>query len=139
MFVYDSSDPASAASTFAVNPNITAADLAPVDAAGNANGNANQLAALADTPVAGAGNRSFTDFFGQIAAAVGQASATAQENQQAQQQVLTQTETLRDQSSGVSLDDQASLLLQYQRSYQAAAQLLTTLNTMMDAIIRGRC
>jgi flagellar hook-associated protein 1 FlgK len=47
---------------------------------------------------------------------------------------LTQTETLRDQSSGVSLDDQASLLLQYQRSYQAAAQLLTTLNTMMDSL-----
>ena len=108
-----------------------------MDAAGNANGNANQLAALADTPVASAGNRSFTDFFGQIAAAVGQASATAQENQQAQQQVLTQTETLRDQSSGVSLDDQASLLLQYQRSYQAAAQLLTTLNTMMDSLFEN--
>ncbi len=137
LFVYDSSDPTSAAGTFAVNPNITAAGLAPVDASGNANGNANQLAALADTPVAGAGNRSFTDFFGQIAAAVGQASATAQENQQAQQQVLTQTETLRDQSSGVSLDDQASLLLQYQRSYQAAAHLLTTLNTMMDAIFEA--
>jgi flagellar hook-associated protein 1 FlgK len=134
LFVYDSSDPTAAAGTLAVNPNITPDDLAPVDSSGNANGNANQLAALASTPVASADNQSFTDFFGQIAAAVGQDSATAQENQQAQQQVLTQTETLRDQSSGVSLDDQASLLLQYQRSYQAAAQLLTTLNTMMDSL-----
>jgi flagellar hook-associated protein 1 FlgK len=132
LFVYDASDPTAAAGTFALNPDITPDELAPVDASGNANGNANQLAALADAPSASAGNRSFTDFFGQIAAAVGQYSATAQENQQAQQQVLTQTETLRDQSSGVSLDAQAALLLQYQRSYQAAAQLLTTLNTMMD-------
>jgi flagellar hook-associated protein 1 FlgK len=133
LFVYDASDATLAAGTLAVNPNMTTAGLAPVDAAGNANGNANQLAALADTASGSLGNQSFTDFFSQIAAAVGQESATAEDNQQTQQQVVTQTQSLRDQSSGVSLDEQAVMLLQYQRSYQAAAKLLTTINSIMDA------
>jgi flagellar hook-associated protein 1 FlgK len=135
LFVYDASDPTLAAASFAVNPNIAPAGLAPVDAAGNANGNANQLAALADSTSAGLGNLSFTGFFSQIAAAAGRESASAKDNQQTQQQVVSQTRTLRDQSSGVSLDDQAVMLLQYQKSYQAAARLLTTLNSMLDTTI----
>ena len=134
LFVYDASDATAAARTFALNPAITGDGLAPVDAAGNANGNAIQLAGLANSANSIAGF-SFGDFFSQIAAGVGRESATAQTGQQAQERVVTQTRTLRDHVSGVSLDEQAILLLQFQRSYQAVARLLTTIDGIMDTTI----
>jgi flagellar hook-associated protein 1 FlgK len=37
--------------------------------------------------------------------------------------------------SGVSLDEEASNLLLYQRAYQAAAQAITTVNQMLETVI----
>ena len=136
LFVYDNSDPTVAAASFALNPAITPDQLAPVDAQGNANGNANQLASLASSTSAGGVNGlTFGDFFSGIASYVGQESSTASTNQQAQQQVVTQTEALRDQASGVSLDDQAVALLSFQKGYEATARLLTTLNSIAETAI----
>jgi len=133
LFVYDASDPTKASGSFAVNSNITADTLAPVDASGNANGNALQLASLASSSSAGGINGStFGAFFSGITTSAGQESATAQQNQQTQQQVVAQTRSLRDQISGVSLDEQAVMLMQFQRSYQAAARVLTTINSILD-------
>jgi len=136
LFVYDNSDPTAAAGSFALNPAITSGQLAPVDAQGNANGNANQLASLASSTSAGGVNGlTFGDFFSGIASYVGQESSTATTNQQAQQQVVTQTKALRDQASGVSLDDQAVALLGFQKGYEATARLLTTLNDIAETTI----
>jgi flagellar hook-associated protein 1 FlgK len=136
LFVYDNSDPTAAAGSFALNPAITPDQLAPVDAQGNANGNANQLASLASSTSAGGVNGlTFADFFSGIASYVGQESSTASTNQQAQQQVVTQTRALRDQVSGVSLDDQAVALLSFQKGYEATARLLTTLNDIAETTI----
>lgn len=134
LFVYDHSDPTAAAGSLSVNPNIAPADLAPVDSQGNSNGNALQLAALATSSNA-IGGLGFGDFFSGIAAAVGRESATAQNNQQTQQQVVAQVRSLRDQTSRVSLDEQAVMLLEFQRSYQAVARLLTTLNDVAETTI----
>jgi len=49
--------------------------------------------------------------------------------------VAAQATTLRDNVSGVSLDEQAVDVLQFQRSYQAAAQVLTVLNNLVDATL----
>ena len=55
-----------------------------------------------------------------------------------QQASLTQLTTQQDTLSGVNLDTEASNLTQYQRSYQAAAQVLTTINELLaDAINMG--
>ncbi len=51
---------------------------------------------------------------------------------------LTQLTTQRDAYSGVSLDDEAANLTQYQQSYQAAAKVLSVLDQLMaDAINIG--
>jgi len=136
LFVYDNSDPTAAAGSFALNPAITPDQLAPVDAQGNANGNANQLASLANSTSAGSVNGlTFGDFFSGIASFVGRESSTASTNQQSQQGVVTQTRALRDQASGVSLDDQAVLMMQFQKGYEATARLLTTLNSIAETTI----
>ena len=135
MFTYNNADATLAAGTLAVNPAITPAQLAPVDASGNANGNANQLAALANSSGAQVNGQSFVSFFGGIAASAGQENATAQSNATTQQQIVSQTQSQRDQISGVSLDAQAADILQFQRAYQSVARVLTIVNSLADSII----
>lgn len=137
LFTYDNSDATLAAGSLAVNPAITPDQLAPVDASGNANGNANQLAALADTNNAQAqiNGEDFVSFFAGIAAAAGQANSTATTNQTVQQQVVTTAQSQRDQISKVSLDGQAAEVLEFQRAYQAVAQVLTVVNDLVSSIL----
>ncbi len=135
LFTYNNADATFAAGTLAVNPAITPDQLAPVDASGNANGNANQLASLATGTAGQINGQSFVSFFGGIAAAAGQENATAASNQTLQQQVVSQTQAQRDQISGVSLDGQAAELLQFQRAYQAVAHVLTVINSLADSIL----
>jgi len=132
LFTYNSANPATAASTLALNTAITPDQLAPVDASGNANGNANALAALENpTGTQGTiGGSSYIQYFGQIAGDAGQENSTATANEQAQQQVAAQATTLRGQVSGVSLDTEASAVLQFQQAYQATAQVLTVLDNL---------
>jgi flagellar hook-associated protein 1 FlgK len=132
LFTYNSANSATAASTLALNTAITPDQLAPVDASGNANGNANALAALENpTGTQGTiGGSSYIQYFGQIAGGAGQENSTATANEQAQQQVAAQATTLRGQVSGVSLDTEASAVLQFQQAYQATAQVLTVLDNL---------
>ena len=51
--------------------------------------------------------------------------------------VLQQTADNRDSVSGVSLDEEGINLLQYQRSYTAAARLMTTLDEALDVLINN--
>jgi flagellar hook-associated protein 1 FlgK len=137
LFVYDSSDPTAAAGSLRLNSNLTTAQLAPVDSAGNANGNAILLASLSDATattgkIDGLGP---VAFLSQIAAFIGKESSAATDGQQSQQQVAAQARTLRDQVSGVSLDEQAISLIDFQRSYQATARVLTTLSDLLQTTI----
>ena len=136
LFNYNNADPTLAASSFAVNPNMTAATLAPVDSSGNSNGNALKLASLATSTASGGINgQTFTLFFAGIAQAVGNANASATNDQQTQQQIVTQAENLRDQVSAVSLDAQAVQLQQFQQSYQAVAKLINVLDSIAQTTI----
>jgi flagellar hook-associated protein 1 FlgK len=78
---------------------------------------------------------SYVQFFGQIAASVGQANQTAQNNQTSQQQVVSQAQSLQNSISGVSLDSTATQVLQFQRAYQAVSRVLTIVNTIADSIL----
>src|ERR1039457_6644649 len=127
--------PTDAAATLEVNPAITASQLAPVDSAGNSNGNANRLAALENTPLTQLGGMSLTQYFGQVTSAIGTENQNATDNEQSQQQIVAQATTLVNQVSGVSLDQEATNILQFQRAYQATAQVLTVINTLADSLI----
>ena len=77
-------------------------------------------------------DRAFSGYFAGIAASVGQENQTATNNHTTQQSVVTQAQSLQQQISGVSLDDQATDLMQYQKAYQAVASLITTINTLAE-------
>jgi flagellar hook-associated protein 1 FlgK len=97
------------------------------------NDNATALANLSTANIVGGQTASgfLASFLGQI----GSDAAGATTNNTAQQATLTQLTTQRDSLSGVSLDEEASNLTQYQRSYQAASQVFTIVDSLMASAI----
>jgi len=90
-----------------------------------------QLAQLGATSQSALGNQTFNDHYDATVGALGDSLQTANTqvtNQAAVKQMLaTQVSSV----SGVSVDQEMTSLMAYQRAYQASAQLVTTLNTMM--------
>lgn len=103
-------------------------------AAGN-NQNILALAQLVDKPQASLGNLTFTEAYNQAVAGLGQELNTIN-NRVADQKVVTDMlSSARDAVSGVSLDEEMTELVKYQRAYQASARLITTVNEMFDEVM----
>ena len=140
LFAYSSGFPTAVAGTLAVNPAITAAKLAPVSTGPPSVGNgvASELAQLTHPSSAAdmLSGMSYTDFYSSIASHVGTLASGASTAQKAQTQVLTQAQNMRAQTSGVSLNDQAALLLEFQQSYQASAQAISTVSNTIKTFLQ---
>ncbi len=139
LFTYDPARPSSAAQTLSVSATLTADQLAAIDPGPPevSNGIPLRLANLA-TPQSAADEIdriSYTQYFGNIAASLGAAISDAQSNQSTQQQLVTQTQDLRQQSSGVSLDAEAIKILEFQRSYQAVSKMVTILDNLTQTVV----
>jgi flagellar hook-associated protein 1 FlgK len=113
------------------NSNAVAAAAPGEGSAGNAN--ASVLAALSSAGIVSSQTASgfLASFLGQI----GSDTSAATTNNSAQQATLTQLTTQRDSLSGVSLDEEAANLTQYQRAYQAAAQVFNIANSVMASAL----
>ncbi len=137
LFSYGTSSSTAVASTLAVSSGITASQLAPVDPGppSVANGIAQKLAQLQNSS-ATANGMSFTDFYSAIASNIGTLESNASQAQTTQAQVLAQAQSARSQMSGVSLNDQAADLLQFQDAYQASAQVLSTINNTIQYLMQ---
>lgn len=66
---------------------------------------------------------------------IGQSSALAQQAQTTQDSVTSAVSTLQNSASGVNTDEEISNLLTYQRAYQASAQVLNTMNSMLGTLL----
>jgi flagellar hook-associated protein 1 len=117
-----------AALTLSVNPLTPDQIAAASPGATGGNGNALALAALANAPVAG--GYTFAQAYGNIGGQVGSDLSSAQNNSTTDQSLLSQAETLRQQISGVSLNEQAEGLMEYERSFDAISKMLSVLNDL---------
>jgi flagellar hook-associated protein 1 FlgK len=139
LFTYDSAAPAA---TITVNPAMTPDNLAAITPATGttaevSNGVPLALAALA-SPVQDAdkvNGVSYSQFYGQMAARVGTALSDATSGQDVQQSLLSQSKDLRQQLQGVSLDEEATILMQFQRAYQANSKFVTVLDQLTQSAI----
>jgi flagellar hook-associated protein 1 FlgK len=131
LFSYDTAT--DAASSFAVT-DITPDQIAaaPAGSAGG-NGNAVALAQLANAP--SINGLTFTAFYADLGAQVGNDVATAQQDQTQAQDQLTQAQTQRTTQSGVSLNDEATQLLQFQQAYQAVGKMVSVLDQLTETVI----
>jgi flagellar hook-associated protein 1 FlgK len=91
-------------------------------------GNANALAMVG---LQSGYSSSYNTLVAQIGLDVDQAETVVSQDEA----YLKQLNTLRDSKSGVSLDEELTNLVMYQRSYQASAKLITTVADMMDTVI----
>lgn len=103
----------------------------------NSNNIALQLASL-ENPSNSAdeiNGQSYTAFFAGIASNVGAQLSAAQTNQSSQQDVVTQAQSLRQQISGVDLNEEATRVLELQSSYQAASKMITVIDNMTQSVL----
>jgi len=135
LFTYDATSATASAATLAVNPAMTASQLAPVDPGPPvvSNGNALKLAALDSTSQINGLN--LTQYFGSLVSRVGNAASTADTQATAQQGLVAQAKNLRQQLSGVSLDEEAIRLVQLQRSYQAASRIVSVVDQLAQTLL----
>jgi flagellar hook-associated protein 1 len=113
------------------DPQAVAAAAAGEGSSGS--GNAIAMADLATANIVGA--QTAPGFLASFLGQIGNDTAGATANNAAQQATLTQLTSQRNSLSGVSLDEEASNLTQYQRSYEAAAKVLSIVNTIMASAL----
>ena len=75
------------------------------------------------------------DFYASIVFGVGSDTANALADTNASQLILRQLQDQRASVSGVSLDEEASNIIRYQSSYEAAARVVTTVSTLLDLAV----
>src|SRR5271165_1214617 len=130
LFAYNAAAPSKTLSVSAItNQQIAAASAASP----GGNDNAIALSQLQSaTPI---GGFTFTQAFGNLSADVGRDISDASNNQTTGQSLLAQAQTLRSNASSVSLDEEATRLIQYQQAYEATSKLITVINEMTQTLI----
>ena len=108
---------------------------APTPFAPGDNRNALALAQLKNANTMSGGTTTFSNYYNTLVSTVGLDVQTAQSVVTQDAAFTKQLETLRNSYSGVSLDEELTDLIKYQRSYQASAKLITTVDGMMQALL----
>lgn len=90
-----------------------------------------ELARLRQLPLAGLDNKTIPDYYSALVAELGEHARSASTGQENQKIILQNLQAEREAVSGVNMDEEMANLLRYQRSYQAAAHLVS----VMDAAI----
>lgn len=83
----------------------------------------------------GASTTTLDGFYQQLVARVGVDTDQAQRMAQVQQGVLDAAQARRDGVSGVNLDEEMADMVRFQKSYNAAARMITTLDEMLETIV----
>jgi flagellar hook-associated protein 1 len=137
LFTYDSTSPADVAASLSLNPAVTPSQLAATDPGPPpvSNGIALKLAGLNNATGGQINGLSFTQYFGSLVSRVGNAASDANTSASAQAQLVTQAKNLRQQISGVSMDEEAVNLVQLQSSYQAVSKVVNIVDQLTQALM----
>lgn len=95
---------------------------------------AGKFGAVDQTPVSGA---SFNDFYSANVAQMGVDVQQAERMTEGQDVLVTHLTNQRESFSGVSLDEEMTNLVMYQKSYSAAARMVTMMDELLDKIVNG--
>lgn len=99
------------------------------------NRNALLLAEVLDAEQESLGGASVNDFYNSIISSVAQGSAAEQATAQGLQTYVDSLNAQRDQYSGVSLDEEAVRLIEFQQAYAAAARVIQTADELFQILV----
>jgi flagellar hook-associated protein 1 len=143
LFEFSSSDPLQAASSLQLNQSVPSSEMAQRLASVQtgppvvANGVALELADLANAanPANRVGGVGFLSFYGSVAASIGAGVQIASDWQNRSEGLLAQAQAIRQDVSGVSLDEEAARILEVQRGYQAISRVVAMIDEMADSLM----
>lgn len=117
---------AAAGSAGAVGNNVNARALADLQVAANS----------VDTNGDGVGDSGpFSTFIGSVVNRIGTDAQGFQARSSNDENLLTALQTQRDRVSGVDLDEEATIMLAFQRGYQASARFVSVINQLTDQLV----
>ncbi|HIJ95312.1 MAG TPA: flagellar hook-associated protein FlgK [Desulfuromonadales bacterium] len=125
-----------AAANFKLDLGLTSSTIAASssDQLPGDNSNALKIAKLANgqTTPAATPTATFSSFYSSFVSSFGMDVQSSKAIVAQDDAYMKQLTALRDSNSGVSLDEELTNLLKYQRSYQASAKVITTVSDMLD-------
>ena len=78
---------------------------------------------------------SFADQYSETVTTVGSAVSRAKSDQGVAESQLTSAQARLDETSGVSLDEEFTALIKFQRAYQASARMIKIADELMQQIV----
>jgi flagellar hook-associated protein 1 FlgK len=124
----------------AASMSVVMTDPNQIAAAGAGDGtgddsNAIALAALNSSTSTIVGGKTPSNYYANFVTTLGSTVSAVKTENTAQEASVTQLQTQNDALSGVNLNDEASSMTTLERSYQAASQVFTMLNTVMASAL----
>ena len=91
---------------------------------------------LQNSDVNGQNSGSFQDIFNKTVTEVGSTVRSSQMEAQDAESTRDEAEALENEKAGVSLDDEAASLIQFQQAYSANARIIQTARELFDSLLR---
>jgi flagellar hook-associated protein 1 FlgK len=102
------------------------------------NRNALAISNLQNIHLFNGGRTTADDFYNSIVSDIGVASARNNETLTQNRSILSQLGKMRDQVSGVSIDEETTNLMQFQHAFDASAKVIKTADEMLDTVLSLR-
>jgi flagellar hook-associated protein 1 FlgK len=99
-------------------------------------GNAMAIAALQNTATMNGGTATYDDYYNGLVSTVGIETAKATSYRGYQESTLNQLNNYRESISGVSIDEEMVKLVEFEHAYNASAKLISTVDQMLDTLMR---
>jgi len=96
---------------------------------------ANLISALQSRQVMDGGTSTIDDYYNTQVGQVGAVAQRAMKAQESQKNVISQLTNIRESISGVSLDEETTKMIEFQKTYDASARLIKTADEMFDTIL----
>lgn len=81
------------------------------------------------------GTSTFDDFYSGIVGQIGIETQRANSALESQKDIVSQLKNVRESISGVSLDEETTKMIEFQKAFDASARLIKTADEMMDTVL----
>lgn len=99
---------------------------------------ANVLSSLEYKTIMNDGSTTMGDYYGSVVGQVGLKTSQANSAHSTQKDIYKQLENIRESISGVSLDEETTKMIEFQKNFDASARLIRTADEMMDTVLNIR-
>ena len=125
------------AAAFSINTSMSTYTVAASSQNSNAGDNLNavKIAGFANQRLMSSGTLTYNGYWNALISKMGLDVNSSKTNVAQDEAFNNQLSVLKDSTAGVSLDQELSDMMMYQRSYQACAQVISTAAAMMDMVL----